>query len=136
MLFRRALFSDVFTDTAKMPSPIWEVGRTKKEVVRFNHGGFICPAHNYEPWRCRMCLGRDVQRLAAAAALVSRFTSPSCLSGLYNHTKLFQFYRTETRLSRRLRGSRSIIAMTTVSPATPPAAMTESTDAIKAARPP
>lgn len=65
---RRALFSDVFTDTAKMPSPIWEVGRTKKEVVRFNQGGYICPAHNYEPWRRRIGLGTDGSAVSGCAS--------------------------------------------------------------------
>lgn len=30
-----------------MPAPIWE--EKKNEVVRFNHAGYICPMHNYEP---------------------------------------------------------------------------------------
>lgn len=44
--------ADVFTDTARMPAPIWEEkegGGGKNEVVRFNQGGYICPTHNYEP---------------------------------------------------------------------------------------
>lgn len=65
---RRALFSDVFTDTAKMPSPIWEVGRTKKEVVRFNQGGYICPAHNYEPRRRRIGLRTDGSAVSGCAS--------------------------------------------------------------------
>lgn len=45
---RLALFSDVFTDTEKMPEPIWREKIKNNELVRFNQGGYICLVYDYE----------------------------------------------------------------------------------------
>lgn len=91
-----------------MPTPIWEGKKTKNEVVRFNHAGYICPMHNYEAktlelqdsgslasewltggfWSQNGCINITNMSGEHLPDYSSQQIHSSCLSGLSNHTNL------------------------------------------------
>lgn len=129
-----------------MPTPIWE-GKKTNELVRFNHAGYICPMHNYEP-ETLGAAGFRLFRLTMFNAWIlvpvwlydqnkherraRDFTSqqiPSCcLVGPSNHTNLCDFSQLHRLLSRQqaaagwsVEGCYLIITLMCSSSATPPA---------------